>query len=226
MQTYVFHVSIPGTGRVWRKLELRADQTLEDLHLAIQAAFEFANDHLYSFFMSGQAWDRRTEYSLPETDMPPFMQPPSPEAMTQIIMEQLQQILLVPGRGIPERIERETGIEPDKLQAALRMLVEEANRLVNDMNAEMESRNVQTTRLSDLNLRLKQEFMYLFDYGDEWRFKVRVHAINETDAAQTYPRVVETVGKPPEQYAYPDEDFDEDGDDFGGFWIIPPPGRG
>lgn len=49
MKTYTFHVALPGTGRTWRKLELLADQTLEDLHLAIQDAFEFDNDHLYSF---------------------------------------------------------------------------------------------------------------------------------------------------------------------------------
>ncbi|MDY6875911.1 MAG: hypothetical protein SWK90_06890 [Chloroflexota bacterium] len=32
MKTYTFHVSLPGTGRVWRKIEMRADQTLEELH--------------------------------------------------------------------------------------------------------------------------------------------------------------------------------------------------
>ena len=59
MKTYTFHVSIPGFGRVWRKIEMEANQTLEDLHYAIQAAFEFDEDHLYSFFMSGRAWDER-----------------------------------------------------------------------------------------------------------------------------------------------------------------------
>jgi len=66
MKTYTFHVSIPGFGRVWRKIDMEANQTLEDLHLAIQAAFDFDEDHLYSFFMSGRAWDESTEYCLPE----------------------------------------------------------------------------------------------------------------------------------------------------------------
>ena len=66
MKTYTFHVSLPGHGRVWRKVELPAEATLENLHDAIQAAYDFASDHLYSFFMSGKAWDRATEYSLPE----------------------------------------------------------------------------------------------------------------------------------------------------------------
>ena len=50
MKTYTFHVSIPGFGRVWRKIEMEANQTLEYLHLAIQDAFEFENDHLHSYF--------------------------------------------------------------------------------------------------------------------------------------------------------------------------------
>jgi hypothetical protein len=46
-----------------------------------------------------------------------------------------------------------------------------------------------------------QEFMYLFDYGDEWRFKVRVHVINEdADPEAEYPRLVESVGEAPPQY--------------------------
>ena len=57
MRTYTFHVSLPGHGRVWRKLELPADATLETLHFSIQHAYDFGADHLYSFFMSGQAWD-------------------------------------------------------------------------------------------------------------------------------------------------------------------------
>jgi len=36
VKTYTFHVSLPGTGRVWRKIAMRADQTLEELHFAIQ----------------------------------------------------------------------------------------------------------------------------------------------------------------------------------------------
>ena len=66
MKTYTFHVSIPGTGRVWRKIEMQADQTLEDLHFAIQRAYGWDADHLYSFFMSNQAWDEASEYRLPD----------------------------------------------------------------------------------------------------------------------------------------------------------------
>ena len=66
--------------------------------------------------------------------------------------------------------------------------------------------NVQTTTLEELDLEPKQEFMYLFDYGDEWRFKVRMHAINENaDPDVEYPCLVESVGESPEQYPAWDE---------------------
>ena len=66
--------------------------------------------------------------------------------------------------------------------------------------------DVRTTTLESLGLRPRQEFMYLFDYGDEWRFKVRVHAINENaDPDAEYPRPVESVGESPEQYPTWDE---------------------
>jgi len=64
MKTYILHVSLPGTGRVWRKIEIRADQTLEDLHLAIQRAYGWDADHLYSFFISGKACP--VEYYIPQ----------------------------------------------------------------------------------------------------------------------------------------------------------------
>ncbi len=66
MKTYTFHVSLPGISKLWRKVEVASDQTLADLHDAIQRAFDFDSDHLYSFFMSGKAWDRDSEYCLPE----------------------------------------------------------------------------------------------------------------------------------------------------------------
>jgi len=66
MKSYTLHVTLIGHGRVWRKLLLREDQTLEELHIAIQEAFGWDADHLYSFFLSGRAWDYESEYSIPD----------------------------------------------------------------------------------------------------------------------------------------------------------------
>jgi len=61
--------------------------------------------------------------------------------------------------------------------------------------------DVRATTLEELKLKPKQEYLYLFDYGDEWRFKVRVHAIDEhVDPEAEYPRLVESVGESPPQY--------------------------
>jgi cephalosporin-C deacetylase-like acetyl esterase len=95
----------------------------------------------------------------------------------------------------------------------LRMLFGETDMTLEEMEAEMDAfweqmlaeeyqgpGNVQTTTLEQLNLQLGQEFMYLFDYGDEWRFKVRVHALHPDASDEEYPRVVKSVGEAPEQY--------------------------
>ncbi len=51
---YTFKVAL---GRkIWRRIKIAADNTLEDLHLIIQEAFSFDNAHLYSFFLDGVRW--------------------------------------------------------------------------------------------------------------------------------------------------------------------------
>ena len=46
---------------IWRDIEILDSQTLDDLHLAIQKAYNWANDHLYAFYMSGKPYDSLTE---------------------------------------------------------------------------------------------------------------------------------------------------------------------
>ncbi len=48
-----------------------------------------------------------------------------------------------------------------------------------------------------------QKFLYIFDFGDEWRFQCRVLGIKEEICEE--PSVVRSVGEPPEQYP----DYDE-----------------
>lgn len=54
--------------------------------------------------------------------------------------------------------------------------------------------------------------LFLFDYGDEWHFRVKLKEIGEKAAKVRYPRVVESRGEAPEQYPV---DEDEDGPTFG-----------
>ncbi len=143
--TYAFKITYERDSEIWRTVELTSTQTLRELHAVIQDAFEFDHDHLYSFFMSGRAWDKASEYAA----------------------------------------------QPEGNQRA-----------------------VSGTRLENLRLRLKQRFLYLFDYGDEHHFDVQLVSLNPDAPKGRYPRIVEEHGQAPQQYGGWDGDDEEDSDDW------------
>jgi len=53
-QTIIFKVMFKYRKGTWRKIEMKASQTLEELHEAIQSAIGWDNDHLYSFFIDNK----------------------------------------------------------------------------------------------------------------------------------------------------------------------------
>jgi hypothetical protein len=106
----------PDARSVWRELELRADQTLEDLGEAIPPAFGFDDDHLWSFFLSGKPWDRKSEYA---------------------------------------RITSDDLLEGGHKRLASRLRVRDAPA--------------------------GKEFLFLFDYGDEWHFGVKLARTGEIE---------------------------------------------
>lgn len=65
---FTFKVSL--AKNVWRKIKVSSNHTLEDLHLAIQDAFDFDDDHLYSFFMDGKRYSRNAYHSPMSEDGP------------------------------------------------------------------------------------------------------------------------------------------------------------
>lgn len=137
----------PGYGYgeyadIWRRIELRGDQKLHDLHLAIQKAFKFDNDHLYAFFLSNRAWDQKSEYASPFSEG-----------------------------------------ERDSMYP-----------------------------LATLPLRPRKRFLYLFDYGDDWRFTVTLEGVTSggVEKRVRYPRVTESHGAAPPQYPEVDDEDEED----------------
>ncbi|MDH3326432.1 MAG: plasmid pRiA4b ORF-3 family protein [Gammaproteobacteria bacterium] len=53
-----------------RKIEIESSSTLDDLHLAIQQAIDFDNDHMYEFFVSKNTRSRRkTTYDIDSNDV-------------------------------------------------------------------------------------------------------------------------------------------------------------
>ena len=70
---YAFKVKFMWDKRIYRTIELRSEQTLEQLHFAIQRAIHWDADHLYSFYMNGELYDERYGFSCPfEEDRPPW----------------------------------------------------------------------------------------------------------------------------------------------------------
>ena len=65
-------------------------------------------------------------------------------------------------------------------------------------------------KLSDFNFSKGSQFLYIFDFGDDWRFHIKV--LRTDDAHTGFPTVIKEVGEAPEQY--PDcDDFDDEEDD-------------
>ena len=134
-QTFTLKVTYRPEPDAWFIIELRADQTLDHLHAAVLDAADFDSDHLYSFYLSGHAWDKDTEY------------------------------------------------------------------------APQQARYSSRTRLVDLRLRLKQRWLYLFDYGDQHEFDVQLIATSPDMPHGQYPRLIEQHGQMPPQYPnWEDED--------------------
>jgi hypothetical protein len=64
-----------------------------------------------------------------------------------------------------------------------------------------DGRSATDVRIADLHLRMRQRFLYLFDYGDDHRFEVQLIEVNpEAAKDRNYPRIVEVHGADPEQY--------------------------
>jgi hypothetical protein len=63
---FVFRAKLVGVRGVRRRIAVRGDQTLADLHLALQNAFEWGDDHLYAFWLDGVHWSSRgVEFTEP-----------------------------------------------------------------------------------------------------------------------------------------------------------------
>ncbi|NTW97358.1 MAG: plasmid pRiA4b ORF-3 family protein [Oscillochloris sp.] len=140
-RTLVLRVTYRYKPEFWREIEIADDQYLNDLHLAIQRAFAWDNDHLYSFYMGKRPYDAKTEIGAPSSQ----------------------------------------------------------NR-----------RRADILTLGDLNLRAKQKFLYLFDFGDDHLFDIQVLKINPKAPPGVYPRVVGDHGGLLIQYEGEEEEDWED----------------
>jgi hypothetical protein len=60
----------------------------------------------------------------------------------------------------------------------------------------------------------KKEFLFLFDYGDEWHFSVKLMGVqDQVEPGASYPRIVVSHGEAPPQYVYENDDREDDWED-------------
>jgi len=74
--------------------------------------------------------------------------------------------------------------------------------------------SVKKTKVAQAFPAIGHAMLFLFDYGDDWLFRVRLEKTAKKTAKVRYPRVVATHGEAPEQYPDPD-DFVEDAPTYG-----------
>ena len=125
-----------ATGKWQGVIEIHSSSSLEELHLAIQDAIGFGNDHLYEFFIA------RTERSRDRVSF-------------------------------------------------------------DDENGGLYNSTIESL----FPLPHRRKLYYLFDYGDDWVFRVAriAKAHQEADPHVTYPRLTQETGEKPEQYPSLDE---------------------
>ena len=62
------------------------------------------------------------------------------------------------------------------------------------------SHGVKKTKVSEAFQQTSEKMLFLFDYGDEWRFTVELKEIRTTEEKESEPVILESVGKAPAQY--------------------------
>lgn len=134
-QMVVFDAALEGFEGVRRRIAVREDLTLVDLHYALQSAFGWDDDHLYAFWLGGEFWaGEDVRFTHPcETDAPD-----------------------APGHS-----------------AAI--------------------------RLQSLDLAEGGRLSYVFDFGKEWRLRLRVAGVLRDDDRPS-PRLLGSEGVAPPQY--------------------------
>jgi len=66
--------------------------------------------------------------------------------------------------------------------------------------------SVKRTTVARAFPRVGSKMLFLFDYGDEWRFQVEVTGLREAAPDAFYPRVIATAGKAPRQYSVSEDE--------------------
>jgi hypothetical protein len=90
-----------------------------------------------------------------------------------------------------------------------------------DMGEDSDARSVKKVRVIEVfpNVGHAMTFL-LFDYGDEWLFRIEVTGFDHKLPKTRYPRALASVGAAPEQYTDPEEG-DADGEEETAWPVVP-----
>jgi hypothetical protein len=68
------------------------------------------------------------------------------------------------------------------------------------------ARSVKRTRIGEAFSAVGGQMTFLFDYGDEWLFRVKATGLGKKERGVKYPRILKSFGEAPEQYPSDDDD--------------------
>jgi hypothetical protein len=71
---------------------------------------------------------------------------------------------------------------------------------------------VKKTKVKDVFTNIKKKMLFLFDYGDEWHFRVELIGVEPVGEHKTRAQVVKSVGEALPQYGNPDEEDSDKND--------------
>ena len=67
-------------------------------------------------------------------------------------------------------------------------------------DADSDAASVERTPIDRVFATIGKKMLFLFDYGEEWRFQVELRGFGKKAPKMRYPRLVASVGVAPEQY--------------------------
>jgi arsenate reductase (glutaredoxin) len=77
-------------------------------------------------------------------------------------------------------------------------------------DVEFNALGVKKTKIAQAFAESGIKMTFLFDYGDEWRFRIEMIGEGERQTGMSYPKLLKSVGKAPEQYPDFDDEEEED----------------
>lgn len=72
---------------------------------------------------------------------------------------------------------------------------------------------VYNIKISKVFTKIGKKMLFLFDYGDGWKFVIQLDEVWEEKSKSKYPKILRTVGNLPEQYP-PLEEFEDEDEDW------------